>query len=201
MLLTDIVYKYFIHSISIVHSFVVYSLFSFFLFNIAELPAASPKENQIKVAYLYQFTQFVEWPSSVFESAQSNFQLCVLGSSLFDRQLKLLKGRKHDSHPIVVRYPKTKKDVQGCHLLYFGKMDAQREAAILNQYKNTPLLTVSSEADFAKHGGTIGFVIINDRVRLEINRVMARDANVKLSAKLLEVGIIVKGASLRGPSS
>jgi len=156
VLLTDIVYKYFIHSISIVRSFVIYSLFLFLFLNVAELHATSSKENQIKTAYLYQFTQFVEWPSGVFETAQSNFLLCVLGTSPLDKHLKLLSGRKHGSHPIVIRYPQTDKEVRGCHLLYVGKISVQREAAILKQYKNTPLLMVSSRADFVRRGGTIG---------------------------------------------
>jgi len=155
------------------------------------LTAQSATEPQVKVAFLYQFTQFTEWPATAFDSSNPGFRICVLGDALPARLLRPLTGKTHNKLTISIAYPQSASEMRACHLLYINT-DNRREAAILKKYKNTPLLTVSSQPGFITRGGMIGFVIVDGRLRLEINRAAARRANIKLSAQLLEVAIIVK---------
>jgi len=146
-------------------------------------------EHQIKAAYLYQLTQFVEWPEAAFDVQQPTFRLCVLGNDAIARQLTPLSKRTHNGRPIIVAFPQSISTVHGCHLLYIGASDSHHEAAILKKFKDAPMLTVSSQPGFAARGGIIGFVIVDKRVRLVINRIVARHVGIELSAKLLEVAV------------
>ncbi|HPG59043.1 MAG TPA: YfiR family protein [Candidatus Wallbacteria bacterium] len=46
--------------------------------------------------------------------------------------------------------------------------------------------------DFARKGGIAGFVIENDRVKIEINVNESKRAGLKIGAKLLEVARLIK---------
>jgi len=150
---------------------------------------AETTEYQIKAAYLYQLTQFVEWPEAAFKGTTPAFRFCVLGDDPISEQLKPLTKRTYKGLPIILDYPQSASAARGCHLLYITTSNARHEATILKELKAAPMLTVSSQPGFAARGGTVAFVIIDKRVRLVINRIVARQANIKLSAKLLEVAV------------
>ncbi len=150
---------------------------------------AETTEYQVKAAYLYQLTQFIEWPATTFDTQEPIFRFCVLGDDPTSQQLKPLSKRTHNGLPIILDYPQSINAVRGCHLLYIAASDIHHEANILKKFKDVPMLTVSSQPSFAARGGMIAFVIIDKRVRLVINRIVARDAGIELSAKLLEVAV------------
>ena len=155
--------------------------------NIAE--AIDADEYQIKAAYLYQFTQFVDWPASSFKSPDANFELCVIGEDTFGVALSQLAQRTHESHPIILRFLNTVDEVRGCHLLYLSTSEAERETALLAKTVKSPVLTVSSLPDFVEQGGIIGFVRSGNHVRFTINRGACEHQGLTCSAKLLEVAV------------
>src|SRR5437867_180076 len=57
--------------------------------------ASIPKEYQIKAAFLYNFTKFVEWPEPAFADPKSPIVIGVLGPNPFGGELaKAIEGRK-----------------------------------------------------------------------------------------------------------
>ena len=51
---------------------------------------AADKEQLVKAAFLYNFTQFVEWPPHAYESRQSPFVIGILGENPFGNYLEEL---------------------------------------------------------------------------------------------------------------
>lgn len=149
-------------------------------------------EFAIKAAYLYNFTQFVQWPASAFVGADNSFRFCVAGENPFGAQLTPLSKRHYDGRPIKLVHLSSEGEMQDCHLVYVSKAFNPCSSPILKHIRKRPVLTVSSLPDFAAHGGIIGFVTIDNKVRLQINPKAAQRANIKLSAKLLEVASVIK---------
>jgi len=155
--------------------------------------AGTVPADKIKAAYIYQLTHFVSWPDT--PSTDTTFSICVLGQEPITKELAPLNQRPKDEYHIKVRRLGKVRDATDCKILYIAKSKNHQYQAIL-RYLNTklqgkPILTVSSIPDFAANGGMIGFVIRNNKVRLEVNPVQARRANIKLNAKLLEVAHVV----------
>jgi hypothetical protein len=63
---------------------------------------------------------------------------------------------------------------------------------ILQRLQGASVLTVGEADRFARRGGMIGFVLEDNRVRLEVNRAAAEKAGLQLSSKLLAVSRLVK---------
>lgn len=155
--------------------------------------AATVPADKIKAAYIYQLTHFVTWPD--IPSTDKTFTICVLGQEPITKELAPLDQRQSDEYLIKVRQMERVQDAADCKILYIAKNKSHRLQAIL-RYLNTalrdkPILTVSNIPQFAANGGIVGFVISNNKVRLEINPAHAHCANIKLNAKLLEVAHLV----------
>jgi hypothetical protein len=148
--------------------------------------AGEPLEYQVKAAFLLNFTKFVEWPPSAFNSANSPIAICVLGSDPFGNSLdqivaeEIVGGRR-----VIVRRIKRTPQGKLCQAL-FVSIPEKEVLGILSGVE-PGVLTIGEGESFVRGGGMIAFVVENHRVRFGINETAAETAGLKLSSKLLSV--------------
>ncbi len=147
-------------------------------------------ESQVKAVFLLNFTRFIEWPSTAFESPDSPFAICILGEDPFGSTLdQVVSGEVVNGRRVVVQRIKRVPEPRTCHVLFWNKTekDISRTLAAVGP----GVLTVSDGDGFLRAGGMIGFVIDNRRVRFDINQRVAEHARLKLSSRLLRVARVV----------
>jgi len=153
----------------------------------AAIPAAAA-EQDVKAAFLFQFTRFVEWPAGAFSSADAPLLICVLGRNPLSSALqRISQGEMAYSHALVVTTPDRVEDLDECHIVFVGGADDATVGKALSRLSGKRILTVSDTADFARRGGVIGFVLADGKLRLQINRGSAETAQLRISAKLLRL--------------
>ena len=147
-------------------------------------------EEGIKAAYLYKFSSYVDWPSTAFTSPTSPFTLCLLGSNdQFNATLKkIVREESVNGHKIVVNEIRTPEKEAGCHILYIGTTESQDLSTIIDNMRGSNVLTVSDNAD----QGIIGFTIINNRLRFNIDAAAAAENGLVISSRLLRLAVNVK---------
>jgi hypothetical protein len=60
-------------------------------------------EREIKATFIFNFAQFVEWPTASFANPQAPLLICVLGDDPFEAVLDaVVRGEVIKSHPLVV---------------------------------------------------------------------------------------------------
>lgn len=155
----------------------------------AAIAAESADEYRLKAAFMYHFTQFVDWPAGAFASAEAPFTICVFGADPFGEALKALEKRNVKGRPIAIAYPRSAAETQACRILYSDATDRN----LIKTLGEAPVLSVTSRADAAEAGFGIGFVAQGDKVRWMLNLDAARRAQLKLSAKLIEIAVTVVG--------
>lgn len=149
------------------------------------------EEQQIKAAFLYNFTRFISWPNPSNSESVANFKICVIGHDPFGDALTPLEQRSRNGQRIIIRYINTIPESLECKLLYIGITDPRFVNKILASLSGKPILTVSSLPDFVNKGGVIGFVNRENHVRFEINRNSCSQSGLICSAKLLEAATLV----------
>jgi hypothetical protein len=156
-------------------------------------PAATvAPEFQVKAVFLFNFTQFVEWPSEAFPEPNMALVIGVLGDDPFGTDLDdAVRGEKVNDRPIVVRRFSRVQDVTTCHILYISRSEAGQLDQILASLKGRSILTVGDMDDFSQLGGMIRFVMERNKVRLRININAVKSARLKISSKLLRPSEIV----------
>jgi hypothetical protein len=157
----------------------------------ATAESSSVREYQIKAAFLYNFSKFVEWPQGSFTDAKSPFVICVLGEDPFDNALDTIKEKNIDGRKIVIERMESIKDEEKCHILFVSASERRDLSQIFRAVKQRNILTVSDMKGFAGSGGIINFISADNRIGFEINVSAAEKANLKISSKLLKLGNIV----------
>lgn len=160
----------------------------------AVLDAGTPSEYQVKAAYLYNFAKFIRWPESAFVGNDAPLIIGVLGQNSFAGKLMPLSSRMVRNRPIEVKYFKTLKEVQSCHLLYLNISEYGKLESILAKLRCRPIITIGDDQKFASRGGVIQFVTVRGRLRFIINLDVAKSNRIQIDAQLLSLATEVVGA-------
>lgn len=150
------------------------------------------KEYQVKAVFLFNFAQFVAWPTNTFPEAQTPLRIGVLGDDPFDAFLdETVRGEKVGEHPLVVQRYHRVEDIQACHILFISRSESKRMKTILADLRGKNILTVGDVEGFIKDGGVVRFVAEQNKVRFRISLEAAKNANVIISSKPLRLAEIV----------
>jgi len=148
---------------------------------------AGATESQVKAAYLYNFGKFVRWQTDRIGSPQT-LTICVLGKDPFGAVLDAtVEGESIDGKKITVKRLSTIQNLTSCSILFIATSEESRLGPVLSAAQHQGLLTVSDIPHFAEHGGIIGFVMLQDKIRFEVNRSAAEQSHLTLSSELLKV--------------
>ncbi len=159
----------------------------------APLLAAAPSEYQVKAVFLFNFSQFVEWPAQSLGSPAAPFFICIVGEDRFGMQLDAtVRGENVQGHPLVVkRYAHPAAIEPSCHILFIDNSEAAQLDSITGALGGHAVLTVSDIEHSAEHGAIIQFTNDRNRLRLRINVAAARSAGLTISSKLLRPAEII----------
>jgi hypothetical protein len=151
-----------------------------------------PLEYQVKAAFLYNFAKFVDWPPQKVGPPDSPLIIGVLGKDPFGGALEaVVAGKKFDQHTLIVRHVSGPAEARTCHLLFISRSEDNRLAAILKELRNSATLTIGESDKFIADGGIINFIIVDNKVRFEINPEAAGQTGLRISSKLLHVARVV----------
>lgn len=153
----------------------------------------SPIEYQVKAAFLYQFFKFVEWPPQAFHATNQTICIGVVDGGPMVRALQSVEGKEAKSRRVVVKRFKEPEELEFCHILFISSGMEDRMTEILNRLKGTSTLTVSDIDGFARRGGMINFITVENKIQFEINIETAERAKLQISSHLLRLARIVSG--------
>jgi len=162
----------------------------------AALPAraqAPPTEYEVKAVFLFNFSQFVDWPAAAFADDRSPLVIGVLGSDPFGAVLDgIVRGETVNGRPIVVQRYQSVEQIDTCHILFIDRSQQPQLGAIVAALRTRNVLTVGDFDGFGRSGGMIRFATVGNKIRLRINLTAAQEANLTISSKLLRPAQILE---------
>lgn len=145
--------------------------------------------NQLKAVFLFNFSQFVTWPSNSLPD-NSPFVIGILGNDPFGSYIEsVVEGEKLANHSIVVQRYTDVRDMKNCQILFINKANAGELAKSLGSRST---LTVSDDEGFAKSGGMVQFYLASNKIKIRINLNAAKAANLQISSKLLRLAEVIE---------
>jgi hypothetical protein len=149
-------------------------------------------EYRVKAAYLLNFTRYVEWPTSA--APDGRLSICVMGTDPFGSILDAtVAGRTVQGRPLEVRRVQTAPDADGCEVVFVSRETWRRNPGSLKTLGNAGSLTVGESEQFARRGGVIGFVILDETVRFVINDDARDRAGLRISSRMLSLAAAIYG--------
>jgi len=162
---------------------------------LCEPAGAASKETELQAAFLYNFAKLVEWPSAAFESGSAPLRLCVLGDGDLVAALEeATAGRTVGERPLQAvdaTAEGASAALATCHIVYVSADLPGGAAQQVRGLRTRPILTVSDDEEFARHGGVANFRRDGSYLRIDLNADAARDRGLKIGAQLMQVANLV----------
>ena len=149
---------------------------------------AEVTESELKAAYVYNFTKFVEWPTDAFNASPDSVTLCLMGARepLFDALMEL-EGKPVKNRHLRVRSITRNENLKACQMLVAAESEAEHFETVIRRLEGVPVLTLNGSNRFLDAGGIIGLTTEGAKVRFDINLAAARRSNLVLSSNLLKL--------------
>jgi hypothetical protein len=158
-------------------------------------PPAASADRELKSAFLYGFSLYVEWPRDSAPLSKPVLTFCVIGDDALAETLpRAVHGKSVLSRPVAVRHLGGGDSLSDCGLLYVGDADALDTAVALSRARQLSILTVGESEDFLRQGGIIRLYAADNRFRFEVNVEAAEASRLKLSSRLLNLARAVQSS-------
>ena len=163
--------------------------------SVAQPSTSGASERSVKAAFLYKFTEYVDWPSTS-ATRDGPFTIGVLGSGAFaDELLRMTEDRTVDRRSIRVRRVSPSDAVDDLQVLFIAAEQRARLSELLSPVRGRPILTVTESEGALADGSIINFTVAGDRVRFEISLDAAQTSQLKLNSRLLAVAQAIHQSS------
>ncbi|MHC1726001.1 MAG: YfiR family protein [Syntrophobacteraceae bacterium] len=151
--------------------------------------AAESDEYTLKLAFIYNFAKFVEWPHL---DPEAPIVFCIMGDDPFGNSIVNIESKMVGQRKIVVRRNPDRETLKECQILFISASEKQRLEQSLREVKGLSILTISDIPDFIRSGGIIGFRVSNDKIRFQVNLASARSSGLEISSQLLKLAESVR---------
>jgi YfiR/HmsC-like len=150
-------------------------------------------EYSVKLAFLYNFTKFIEWPSGSYRDPGAPLVICIIGHDPFSAEVEgELLSRKVAGHPVEFRTLRSSDTMSACQVVFIPDTEKSQIDGIMKALKGLSTLTVGETEGFAVLGGMINLTVEEKKVHFEINQLAAERAGLKVSSKLLSIARVVR---------
>ena len=152
----------------------------------------APNEYQVKAAFMYNFTNYIEWPPRSAGPEGGPFVIGLTEPNAFGSVLAdIVTGKMVGKRPVNVVNVKTTKDLTGCQMVF---VDARCTllTELLETCHTKGILTVGDGLGFLDLGGMIAFSLEDKRVRFAVHLGAARAAGLTISSHLLRLATTVR---------
>lgn len=156
---------------------------------------AGPEEAELKAAFIEKFTRFVQWPDEHTPTSSDPFDVCVVGDSEVVDPLGVLVGRGIKGGPARLRAIEPA-EVSGCRVVFVARTTKRNLETTLAATRGRPILTVADSAGYGRAGIMFNFYRSDQYVRFEVNREAIDSSGLRVSAKLLRLGLPVNAQPL-----
>ncbi len=153
---------------------------------------ASFAEYQVKSAMIYNMVLFMDWPEDALPTSSTKFSICVVGKGGLVAAVDSLQGKQVKGKTVVVHQGSAANNASGCQVLVLSDLDKSATASLLERTRINPVVTVADSSNFARSGGTVGFILQNGKVRFEINQAAAQRHRIRISSQLLKLATITQ---------
>ena len=147
---------------------------------------AKPKTvSEVKALFLLNIIKYTEWP----ERTGEDFNLLIVGETPVHEVLKQFKGSHIGVKKIAVYYVNYDEnvDLSDYDCVFISSSKPHLFTKFLETAHGQSTLTVSDSPWFIEAGGIVNFLIVDKRVRFQINMDSLKRTNLKISSKVLRL--------------
>ena len=149
---------------------------------------AQERDYTYKAIFVYNFIKYIEWPA-----AGQQFKLGILNGTpeVVAAFEKMIEKKSGEGQKIVLENYRSASAVSNCNILFIPDNQSNTLAEASAKLAGKPTLIVTEADGLIKKGSGINFIVVDGKLRFELNRATLKDADLKVSSNLLGLAILV----------
>jgi len=137
--------------------------------------------------FIYKFTQYVEWPTTT-----GDFIIGVVGNSPIISELEAVAAnKKAGTRTIILKKLSADADFSSCNMLFISEESSKKFKDIMLKTSSKPILIITEKDGLGKKGSCVNFIIVDERIKFEINKAAIESQGLKISNDILKLAIVV----------
>ncbi len=144
---------------------------------------------KVQANIIYRFTKYIEWPEN---KNGGDFVIGIIGDTpLYDELSTLTINKSIGNQRIVIKKLRANAASYNCQMLFISQEESSGLKRIALLTGDQPVLLITEDHGLAKKGSCINFIIVDDRLKLEINKNNILSRNLNVASELLMLATII----------
>ena len=149
----------------------------------------SSNEYDLKALFIFNFIKYVDWSET---NESGNFKIVVLGpSEIKDPLQKIADQKKINNRKIEIKEGDDLDEICG-QVLFIPRDMSDKLPECISKFSGKGVLIVTEGKNLAAKGSSMNFVMVDNKMKFEINQAAVHSAGLKVSSQLLDLAIVVK---------
>ena len=137
---------------------------------------------QLKAGYVYQFTNYIEWPASY---KSGNFVISILGNSDIKAYLQdLAQSKKVQNQTIEVNQYNSLSQIGKSHIIFVSESHSGKLSNALSHIGGNNTLLIIEKNGGAKQGADFAFFVSGGKLQFNLNKSAIKSHGLKLDPRL-----------------
>jgi hypothetical protein len=161
------------------------------LMQVSFVSATNQLKDKVYAVFIMNFARNIEWPK---EKTTGDFVIGVVNYPAVASQLKnvALQSKNVRNQPIIIKEFSSASDAGFCHILFIPESEAASFPSVLSKLQNAPTLIITEKEGLAKKGSGINFLMVDGKLKFELNNNSIEKRGLKPSEDLQRFGILVQ---------
>lgn len=137
---------------------------------------------------MYNFIKYIQWPDN-----GSEFVIGVIGDDqVFNTLDDWYGGQIKGGKKFIIKRFESIQEIGKVHMLFVDNVAGKSFITLKSRLEGTSTLVVTNKPGLAAKGSAINFRKVNNRLTFELNQNVIKNANLKVSSKLVAMGTVAK---------
>lgn len=142
----------------------------------------------IQANIIYRLTKYIDWPDKT-----GDFVIGVVGTPpLLEYMSDYMAGKTVGTRKIVLKKFSPGSPAFHCQILFIPEEEDRMMRKIVTATAGMATLLVTESEGMARKGSCINFIVVDERMKLEINKNNIEERNLRVASELLALAILVK---------
>jgi len=154
------------------------------IFTIPFLPGLSQvtSVSQAQSMFIYNFSRLIKWPTG---TGTGEFVIGVFGDNeLYSSLLSFVANKKVGAQSIVVKKFEDPQSISPCQILFVGDSKISKFTDVISRIQGFNSLVITEKRGMINSGSAIDFVLVEDKLKYEMNPENAVKYNLTVSKSL-----------------
>lgn len=149
---------------------------------------AQDRDYTYKTIFIYNFIKYIEWPAN-----KQSFKIGILNGTpeVMSAFEKMVEKKSGEGSGIVLENYRSPASAGDCQILFIPHNESNNLSEVSAKLAGKPTLIVTEADGLIKKGSGINFIVVDGKLRFELNRTNLKDADLKVATSLLGLAILV----------